>query len=51
MEKTGEIKPGVTPDVENRIGEMKTADTETKTAALDDDAKKRLSDRVAGTVK
>jgi hypothetical protein len=47
MEKTGEIRPGATPDTEHKLpkaGEKQAADPQTQAATLDDDFTKRAAD-------
>jgi hypothetical protein len=47
IEKTGEVKPGTTPDTESKLGKEKTAGDPSvieQTKKLDDDATKRLAD-------
>jgi hypothetical protein len=51
MEKRGDVQPGRTPDVEQRLCGTKTADAATKTERLDDDFTKRAADLVAATTK
>lgn len=49
MEKTGEIKPGKTPDTEHRLppeGEKK-ASVARQTEELDDDVTRRLADKAS----
>jgi len=52
MEKHGEVKPGVTPDIEDKLTEgVKQASEGTKRDVLDDDFTKRASDAVAEGLK
>lgn len=51
MIKTGEIKPGQTPDTEQKLSQEKTADTQAAARELDDDISKRLADRAASSIK
>lgn len=46
MEKTGEVRPGKTPDTEQKLQGEKTAQAGStqQTKQLDDDVTKRLSD-------
>ncbi len=54
MEKTGEVRAGVTPDTERKLprpGEKQAADPRTQAAALDDDFTKRAADVAADRLK
>ena len=52
MEKTGDIKPGRTPDIEDRlekpVEKQADADKQEQTRQLDDDVTKRLADAASG---
>jgi len=48
MDKTGEVRPGVTPDVEGVLaGDKVAASPQVQAALLNDDLSKRLADRGA----
>ncbi len=51
MIKTGEIRPNVTPDTENRLDKSAQSDPKAQIRKLDDDQAKRLSDRLAAKLK
>lgn len=43
MEKTGEVRPGKTPDIERKLAGEKQADAKSKIERLDDDFSKRAA--------
>jgi len=52
MEKQGVVKPGKTPDTENKVPEgEKQGSTEARTRQLDDDLTHRLADKAADGLK
>lgn len=51
MIKTGEIRPTVTPDTEQRLDKTAKSDVRDQIRKLDDDPAKRLSDRLAAKLK